>query len=227
MNYVYSTLIGYLIGSFNPAYILAKLRGFDIRKKGSGNAGASNALILFGKVRGIACALLDIAKAFLAILLTEKLFPSLPHILPVTGVACILGHVFPFYMKFKGGKGLACIGGMILYYDWRVFLLMLASEIVVVLLAGYICFVPTSASVVFPIVYAVMTKDLIGAVILLSVAGVIFWRHIENFKRIRVGTEIRMSYLWRPQKEMERMKSHLDASEDEVNEHFAKKADKK
>ena len=110
MKYVLCILIGYLMGSINPSYIIARLRGFDIREKGSQNAGASNALILFGKVIGIGCALFDIAKAAFAIWLCETLFPEFAYSYAVTGVACIVGHSFPFYMKFKGGKGLACLG---------------------------------------------------------------------------------------------------------------------
>ena len=63
MEYIHCAVMGYLIGTINPSYIIAKIKGFDIRKKGSGNAGASNALILFGKIMGVICALLDIAKA--------------------------------------------------------------------------------------------------------------------------------------------------------------------
>ncbi len=77
MKYVLCILIGYLIGAINPSYIIAKIRGFDIREKGSKNAGASNALILFGKVLGIGCALFDIAKATFAIGFAESYFPSL------------------------------------------------------------------------------------------------------------------------------------------------------
>ena len=106
MEYICCGLIWYFIGTINPSYFIAKRRGFDIRTKGSGNAGASNALILFGKLLGIICALLDIAKAYLAILLTEALFPEFRYAYAITGVACVIGHIFPFYMKFKGGKGL-------------------------------------------------------------------------------------------------------------------------
>jgi glycerol-3-phosphate acyltransferase PlsY len=166
MKYVLCLLIGYLIGTINPSYIIAKLRGFDIREKGSKNAGASNALILFGKVRGVGCALFDIAKATFAIWLCGRLFPELVYSFAVTGIACILGHVFPFYMKFRGGKGLSCFGGMILAFDWRVFLILLAVEILVAIVTDYICFVPLSAAAVFPIVYGVMRRDVWGACVL-------------------------------------------------------------
>ena len=209
MPYVYTILICYLIGTINPSYIIAKIKGFDIRKKGSGNAGASNALILLGKLTGVLCALLDIAKATLAIWLCQALFSETPYIFSVASVACVLGHIFPFYMKFRGGKGLACLGGMILAFDWRVFLIMLTSEIVVALLTNYICFVPLTASVIFPVLYGIMQKDLWGGVILGLVTLVMWLKHIENLKRIKNGTEMRLSFLWSKDKELERMEKNI------------------
>ena len=206
MKYVFCILIGYLIGTVNPSYIIAKLRGVDIREKGSKNAGASNALILFGKVIGIGCALLDIAKATLVIWLCEKLFPELAYSFVVTGVACILGHVFPFYLKFKGGKGLACLGGMILAFDWRVFLFMLAAEIVVVIVTDYICFVPLTASAVFPIVYGIMRRDVLGALIIALIFPLMLYKHKENLKRIKQKTEMPFSFLWNKDKALAKTK---------------------
>ena len=206
MKYVLCILIGYLIGAINPSYILAKLRGFDIREKGSKNAGASNALILFGKVLGIGCALFDIAKATFAIWLCGKLFPELTYSFAVTGVACILGHVFPFYMNFKGGKGLACLGGMILAFDWRVFLIMLAAEIVVAIATDYICFVPLTASAVFPIVYGIMRQDVRGALIIAVILPLMIYKHKENLKRIKQKTEMPFSFLWKKEKALEKTK---------------------
>lgn len=204
MNYLLCILIGYLIGTINPSYIIAKLRGFDIREKGSKNAGASNALILFGKVLGIGCALFDIAKATFAIWLCGKLFPELAYSFSVTGVACILGHIFPFYMKFRGGKGLACLGGMILAFDWRVFLIMLASEIVVAVLTDYICFVPLTASAIFPIVYGIMCQDVWGALIITLILPLMLYKHKENLKRIKQKTEMPFSFLWNKEKALEK-----------------------
>ena len=200
MKYVLCILIGYLIGTINPSYIIARLRGFDIREKGSGNAGASNALILFGKVLGIGCALFDIAKATFAIWLCGKLFPELTYSFAVTGVACILGHVFPFYMNFKGGKGLACLGGVILAFDWRVFLIMLAAEIVVAIVTDYICFVPLTASAAFPIVCGIMRRDVWGALIIAFVLPLMLYKHVENLKRIKQKTELPFSFLWNKDK---------------------------
>ena len=200
MKYVLCILLGYLIGAINPSYIIGKIRGIDIRQKGSKNAGASNALILFGKVLGIGCALFDIAKATFAIWLCGKLFPELTYSFAVTGVACILGHVFPFYMDFKGGKGLACLGGMILAFDCRVFLIMLAAEIIVAIVTDYICFVPLTASAVFPIVYGIMRQDARGALIISLILPLMIYKHKENLKRIKQKTEMPFSFLWNKDK---------------------------
>ncbi len=208
MKYLFSVLIGYLIGTINPAYIISKIRGFDIRQKGSGNAGASNALIMLGKVVGIFCAIFDILKTCLAIWITRKLFGITALIFAVTSVACILGHIFPFYMKFKGGKGLACLGGTILMYDWKVFLIMLACEIVVVLVTNYICFVPMSAAIVFAVAFGILEKEILGAVLFFVTAIIIVFKHRSNIKRIRNGTEMHFSYLWNKEKEIERLKNN-------------------
>ena len=223
MEYIYCVLMGYAVGCVNPSYLIAQKKGFDIRKKGSGNAGASNALILFGKLVGIACALFDIFKALLVIILAETLFPARRLVFAVTGVACIIGHVFPFYMGFKGGKGLACLGGMILCFDPRVFFVMLTIEIFVAILTDYICFVPLSASVIFPFVYGFMRRDATGAVIIAVIAFIMFAKHAENLKRIKNGTEMHFSYLWKPNDEIERLKDVLGEEEATVESHFARK----
>ena len=134
MNFLYCTLIGYFIGAISPSYIMSKMHGFDIRDKGSRNAGASNVVIVLGKAMGALCAVIDIAKAALTVLLAQSLMPKFALAFPVTGVACILGHIFPFYMNFKGGKGLACLGGTVLMYSRSFFLILLAVEIIVLFL---------------------------------------------------------------------------------------------
>lgn len=217
MKYICCILIGYLIGTINPAYLLSRHSGMDIREHGSGNAGASNALILFGKLRGALCALFDISKASLAIGITTHLFPTLACALALTGGACMLGHMFPFYMGFRGGKGLACLGGMILRYDWRIFLLMLAGEAIVALVTNYICFVPITASVIFPAIYARLSHDLFGTAVLSMVAVAVIFRHLENLVRIRQGKELRLSYLWNREGEAARLRAQYPDEEDALD----------
>ena len=214
MAYFLSAVMGYLMGTVNPAFILAKLHGFDIREKGSRNAGASNALLLFGKARGAFCAVFDIAKAAFIIWLTGHIFAPVSTF-AITATACVMGHIFPFYMRFKGGKGLACIAGTVLAYDIRVFGIMLAAELVIVLTTKYICFVPITASIAFPAVYGVMDRDLYGALLLVLVAAVVFCKHLINLKRIRVGREARITYLWSRDKETARLKENYGDDADE------------
>ncbi len=208
MEYFVSIFIGYLIGTINPSYIYGKIRGVDIRKSGSTNAGASNALILFGKAMGIICAILDIAKTCFAIWFVGKLFPDFEAYLAVTGAACIIGHIFPFYMNFKGGKGLACLGGVVLMYGQLFFVIFLAFEILVAVISRYICFVPITASGIMTLVYAIHTGNVVGTVCLFIATLIIWFKHIENIKRIKNGSEMRISYLWNKEKEIKRLKDN-------------------
>lgn len=208
VQFLLCLLIGYLIGAFSPSYIIGMLSGFDIRKRGSGNAGASNVILLKGKKMGAFCAILDIAKACLAVWLTGKLFPNFSYAFPITGASCILGHIFPFYMKFKGGKGLACLGGVILMTDVRLFLVMLSIELVVVLIVNYLCVVPMSASVAYAVIYGVLDKSWISFGIFMIVAVVMLFKHMDNLKRIKEGQEVHFSYLWNKDKEIARIKEN-------------------
>lgn len=205
MEYTVSIIIGYLLGTINISYIIGKIKGFDIRNKGSQNAGASNALILLGKAIGIFCAVFDIGKVCIAIWLTHRLYPGFEAGFAITGAAGILGHIFPFYMKFKGGKGLACLGGVVLMFSRPFFLILLAVEAVVLFVTKYICFVPMTASVIMTIVYAVSTKNIVGTVAMLIATLTIIYKHKINIKRIKDGTEMRISYLWNKEEEIERL----------------------
>ncbi|MCR5322863.1 MAG: glycerol-3-phosphate acyltransferase [Lachnospiraceae bacterium] len=218
MGYAISILGGYLIGTINPSYIIARIKGFDIRKSGSGNAGGSNAVITMGGKIGILCSLLDILKAYMVVVLTVRFFPECTYVRSASSVAVILGHMFPFYMGFKGGKGLACLGGTILAYDPMLFVIMLTMAVVIAFVTDYIVFVPLTVSVIYPIIYCYMDHKVIGtkqaviSMLILFIATLFMWnRHFENLKRIKNGTEAHLSYLWKKDKELERIKGAVDA----------------
>ena len=206
-------LLGYLIGCINPAYIVGKRKGFDIRKRGSGNAGASNAVIVMGKKVGVLSALFDIFKAVLVVSLATKLFADLVYAKILAGVSCIVGHIFPVFMGFRGGKGLACLGGLILAYDWKIFLIMLLAELLIAFAVDYICVVPITASLAFPVIYAVQSKEPIGTFILLGCAVVILFKHMENLQRIRNGSEAHFSFLWKRDEEIARLTENSEKNE--------------
>lgn len=203
MEYVVCILAGYLIGGINPAYLFAKIKGFDIRSKGSGNAGASNAALTMGKKWGVISGALDILKALVCFKLAEWLFGEKMFIGIVAGVSCILGHIFPVYMKFRGGKGLACIGGTVLAYSWKLFLVLLAVEAVIVLVSDYICFVSISAPFLFAFSVGFLERSVVGMLILLLPALVMLCKHFPNLKRIRMGKEVHFSFLWKGKKELD------------------------
>ncbi len=218
MDIFLSFLLGYAVGMINPSYIIGRIRGFDIRSRGSGNAGGSNALITMGKIVGILCILFDIAKAALVTWGASRIFPECSLAFPAAAVGVVLGHVFPPYMKFKGGKGFACLAGAILSFNPLVFLIMLGGAVIVVLVTDYICFVPLTASVAFPIIWGVMKKDLCGALVLAIITAVIFFRHIENFKKIKNGKELKFSYLWKKDSEMKRIGAVEENSDENKND---------
>lgn len=198
--------LGYLIGTVNPAYLIARLHGFDIREKGSGNAGASNAVITMGKAVGLVIMLFDIGKAYLAVRLAQRFFPNLTFAAELAGVFTILGHIFPFTMGFRGGKGLASFGGVILAFDVKVFLVMLLGEVVLALVVDYICVMPLTVSAIFPFVYYYIVGQLAGTLLYAMLFPVIVWKHLENLRRIAAGTEAKISYLWSKDEKIRKMR---------------------
>ena len=191
--------MGYLVGNINPAYIISKVKGFDIREKGTGNAGASNVAMVLGKKAGVFTALFDILKSFCVSFFAVKIFPEIEFACILAGCACILGHIFPFLMGFKGGKGLACIGGMILAYNPLIFAVLLSAELIIAFVSDYISVVAPTGSILFAGVYFFMTREIFGTVILSAIAVIIFVKHIPNFKRIKNHTETHLSFLWKKQ----------------------------
>lgn len=203
-------VIGYLVGTINPSYLIAKIKGFDIRGRGSGNAGGSNALITMGNKIGAICMILDILKSYLVVAAIMYLLPENKHAAIVAGVMCIVGHMFPFYMGFKGGKGFACLGGLILAYSSKLFVIMLAAVFLLVLITDYICIGPMAASVAFAAIYGIYEKDVMGFAILMVGACLIIYKHIENIKRIKEGREVHFSFLWRKAEETQRVQKNME-----------------
>lgn len=198
-------ILCYLVGSINSSYFLSKLHGYDIRKHGSGNAGASNVVIMMGKKAGLFVAIVDILKAYIVVSATLRLFDNSAVMGAIAGTSVILGHIFPFYMGFKGGKGLATLGGTILAADPRLFIILLTIAIIMAVVVNYICVVPMSMSIIFACIYGYTRKSLMSFLILMIAAVVMNCKHIENIRRIKAGTEARFSLLWNRKAEAERL----------------------
>ena len=192
IRYILVIMLSYVLGCSNMALYLSKLRGVDMRKGGSGNLGASNAMILMGWKAGIIVAVHDIGKAVLAVELAKWIFPAVPLLGFIAGVACVLGHMFPFYLKFKGGKGFASYLGMILAINWKVALCILAAVVILTVLTDYIVVGTVTSVVSFPI-YTAIRSGWLPLVILCVATLAILIKHRENFVRIWNGTEMGLS----------------------------------
>lgn len=136
-------VIGYCFGLIQTSYIYGKMNHIDIRQHGSGNAGTTNALRVLGKKAGAVVFVGDIAKSLSACLLVHLIFgryyPEITRMLALyAGLGVVLGHNYPFYLKFHGGKGIAAMAGILIGMDWRVTLCCLVAFIVVVGVTRYV-----------------------------------------------------------------------------------------
>jgi glycerol-3-phosphate acyltransferase PlsY len=192
------SLIAYLIGSVPFGLLIAKTKGVDIRTQGSGNIGATNVLRCLGKPLGITCFVLDVLKGYLPALLfpilgtgDAGLQESFPGIGILFGAAAILGHNFPIFLKFKGGKGVATSAGVLLGIAPLAVGLGILTWAIVFFISGYVSLGSIIAAVVVALTgwirvghYGAVTA---GALTLLGALAV--WRHRSNIKRLIAGTE--------------------------------------
>lgn len=190
MKYVLVIICAYLLGSSSMSYYIAKLKGVDIQQKGSKNLGASNAMMIFGWKYGVLVGVHDIAKSALAVILAVHFFPDLPCIGAVAGVASVLGHIFPFYLKFKGGKGFASYLGMTFALNWKLALVICLIIVLVTLITDYIVVGTTLTITIVPTFFGIVTHSWIVPAILLIATLVIIYKHRMNYVRIYKGTEI-------------------------------------
>ena len=220
-------VIGYLFGNIQTAYIVGRLNGIDIREKGSGNAGTTNTLRVLGKKAGLLVFAGDLAKSIGAVVLIYFLFrdryPEYTYLLKLyAGLGCILGHNFPFYLGFKGGKGIAAMSGMILAFHWMYVPVDLLIFFGTFALTNYVSLGSLLLSAGFFIQTVIMGElqlfvhfhlpgngvavDQIAAgiriemyIVAFVIAAMAFIRHHENIKKLINGTE-RKTYLFKKNK---------------------------
>lgn len=204
-------VIGYVFGLLQSGYIIGKINHIDIREYGSGNSGTTNTIRTLGKKWGILTFLGDGLKPIFAIIVVALLFSKSceGHMFLISiyaGLGAILGHNFPFYMHFKGGKGIATTGGMILalaYFDWRFVVCALATFFLCLVLTKYVSLSSMLLTVGFfleivvwgqlGLVNGLAKEDRIETYIVVFVITVLsIIRHKENIKRLLNGTERRV-----------------------------------
>ena len=205
LAYVVTALIAYLLGSFPTGYLAGRARGIDIRKSGSGNIGATNVFRTLGRRAGIGVLLADALKGWLAVSLipdlVQLIFPpssevepgiAMLHALKVTaGVAVILGHNYTCWLRFRGGKGIATSGGVLIALLPVAFLVTLAVWLIAFAISRYVSLASVLAAVALPVATWQINGrgDLIVVTTLLAVMAI--YKHRSNIKRLLNGTESR------------------------------------
>jgi glycerol-3-phosphate acyltransferase PlsY len=186
--------LAYLLGSIPFGYLLVRFfRKEDIRAMGSGNIGATNVARSGAKGLGLATLLLDLGKAFLAVKIAQHLAPSDYDLAVAAAVAAILGHVFPLWLGFRGGKGVASALGVFLALTWPSALSILAVFIVIFLLTRYVSLASIIAAASFPLFgfYFVPLRTPVVLAGFLFIPLLIIVKHHQNIRRLLAGTESR------------------------------------
>jgi len=208
--YVLVLIMAYLIGSINFSILISKkMAGFDIREKGSGNAGTTNMLRTLGKKAAAITLVCDILKGVIPVLLAiligniAKNFGMeiyVEYLAQIAGVAAIIGHTFPIFFGFKGGKGVASSLGLLLVINWHVGLICLVFAILMMAFTRMVSVGSVTAAILFPvlIVFGVGAGHFIvaGNYIIFSIvlAAIVVFNHRSNIKRILSGTENKLSF---------------------------------
>ncbi len=190
MECIYSLLIGYFLGSLSPSALVAKVKKVDLKSQGTKNLGASNTMLVIGKVYGALVMLFDIAKAFAASRIARALFPSLAVAVLLAGLGAVIGHVFPFYLKFRGGKGLAAFGGMVMAYNPWYFLALLCFGLILMVIANCSYVMPMSAAALFPVLVLLQSKNLLFFLIAAAASAIIIVKHWSNIEKGRSGRDL-------------------------------------
>lgn len=189
LYYLLTAICAYVIGSSNMAYYISKIKKIDVKNEGSQNLGASNATMLLGWSAGIITGVHDIAKSALAVFLANLVFPELSFIGAVAGVASIIGHIYPFYLGFRGGKGFASFIGVTLALNFKMALVILVSFVAVAFVSNYIVAGTTTVVLSAPIALGIMAGSIILGLIIAVASVIIIFKHRENYVRIYKGDE--------------------------------------
>ncbi len=205
-TYIIVTIIAYLLGSISFSVIISKkIAGFDVREKGSGNAGTTNVLRSVGKKAAIITLACDVLKGVIAVLIAylagkvvgEGIDKAL--LVQLAGIAVILGHTFPVFFQFKGGKGVATALGVLLITNWNIGLICLLFALVLMVLTRIVSLGSIAAAILFPVLTICLphTAYLVdGNYIIFSIlmGAFVIYNHRSNVKRLLTGTENKLDF---------------------------------
>lgn len=190
LSWILVVLIGYLLGSLNSALIVGGLYGKDIRQHGSGNAGLTNAFRVLGKTAAAFTALGDILKGIAACVLGSLLLGDTGAI--IAGAASVIGHNWPAYFGFRGGKGALTSISVVYYLDWRIGIAVTVAFIIMVLFTGYVSVGSITGAVFFPVLSALVGKDTVFIAFSVFLGILVIARHRANIGRLLRGQESKL-----------------------------------
>lgn len=191
---VIAIAVGYVFGNLPTAYLLGRMaQGIDIREHGSGNVGASNATIVLGWRYGLTTAIVDILKGLIPMLIVGSLYPAEPALPYLTGLAAIIGHIFPLTLRFRGGKGIATLLGLFLGLDWRLGVGAFVMIIAITWISDYIVFGSLTLYVLFPVAVFLLGFALSYVLVAVGLTALGFYKHAINLRRLPRGEEVPLS----------------------------------
>ncbi len=192
--FIIMVLFAYLIGSIPFGFLVAKARGVNIKQVGSGNIGATNVARNLGWKTGALVGVLDFLKGYLPVLLAREVFTQNWQILLISLIP-VIGHIFPVWLQFKGGKAVATIFGILAgYFGIAYFLIFLLLWILAVWQVKLMSLVNLVVALLIPIAFWLKFNDLIFILFGLILCIIIWWRHSENIKRLLAGKENPISF---------------------------------
>jgi glycerol-3-phosphate acyltransferase PlsY len=197
--YIFVVVVAYFLGSIPAGYLAGKARGIDVRCQGSGNIGATNVFRVLGRKAGLAVLAADAFKGFAAArwapALALQFFPAAGSgregLALAAGAASILGHNFPCWLRFKGGKGIATSGGVVLAWAPEACLTALALWIVVFVLSRYVSLASLAAALVLPFAVWYWNQSATMTAVMAALSLLAIYKHKENVRRLLKGTENR------------------------------------
>ncbi len=202
LQIIFCIIMGYVFGIFSSGYFIGKIYHVDVKSKGSGNLGTTNVLRVVGLKAGIITLVIDLGKTIIPMMLTRYLlftqyapFSDMSQLLVLyTALGAVCGHLYPFYLKFRGGKGIACMGACMLIYDWRLAAIGLVIFISILVITRYMSLASLTASVLFPIFVGISSHGnlhMIIVTLLFTVSA--FFNHRANIVRLMNHNENKLT----------------------------------
>jgi len=213
-KYILAAVIGYLLGSLNGSLIVGKFYGVDVRHHGSKNAGMTNTMRTLGKKAALFVLIGDLIKGILAFLAGYYISGGRPDGQfsgMLAGTAAILGHIWPVFFGFRGGKGVLTTLAVILMIDWPIALGLTGVFVFILVLTGYVSLGSVTAAFLFPIAVAVFGRSTETIVFAAIIAALILIRHRTNIQRLLKGTESKFSLKKKPSLLNEKSKTEPEA----------------